>query len=93
MFPEFVARMIYHGTPFELMDGEARNIPRIWIRKVFESLQKILGDQKCNTVSVLGIQSSGKSTLLNSMFGLNFSVSAGRCTRGVFMKLLQVNET
>ncbi|KAA0706570.1 Interferon-induced very large GTPase 1 [Triplophysa tibetana] len=40
----------------------------------------------------LMIQSSGKSTLLNTMFGLEFAVSAGRCTRGAFMQLLKVSE-
>ena len=33
-----------------------------------------------------------KVYLLNSIFGLNFSVSAGRCTSGVFLKLLRVNK-
>uniref|UniRef100_A0A8C5U5L1 VLIG-type G domain-containing protein n=1 Tax=Malurus cyaneus samueli TaxID=2593467 RepID=A0A8C5U5L1_9PASS len=43
-------------------------------------------------LSVLGIQSTGKSTLLNAMFGLQFNVSAGRCTRGAFMQLIPVSE-
>ena len=44
-------------------------------------------------LSVLGLQSSGKSTLLNALFGLQFTVSAGRCTRGAYMQLLKVEET
>ncbi|XP_073712813.1 interferon-induced very large GTPase 1-like [Misgurnus anguillicaudatus] len=43
-------------------------------------------------LSVLGLQSSGKSTMLNAMFGLQFAVSAGRCTRGAFMQLIRVSE-
>ncbi|TWW69493.1 Interferon-induced very large GTPase 1 [Takifugu flavidus] len=39
-----------------------------------------------------GIQSSGKSTMLNAMFGLQFAVSAGRCTKGAFMQLLKVSD-
>ncbi len=35
-------------------------------------------------VSVLGPQSSGKSTLLNFLFGCDFGTSAGRCTKGVY---------
>ena len=59
------------------MDGEASNVPRTWMAKVFEALdqhEKVRG-KRGQTVSVLGIQSSGKSTLLNSMFGANFSVA------------------
>ena len=44
-------------------------------------------------LSVLGLQSSGKSTLLNALVGLQFTVSAGRCTRGAYMQLLKVEET
>ncbi|KAI2666506.1 Interferon-induced very large GTPase 1 [Labeo rohita] len=36
--------------------------------------------------------STGKSTMLNVMFGLQFAVSAGRCTRGAFMQLVKVSE-
>ena len=43
-------------------------------------------------LSVLGLQSTGKSTMLNTLFGLQFNVSAGRCTRGAFMQLLKLGE-
>ncbi|CAL4193733.1 unnamed protein product, partial [Meganyctiphanes norvegica] len=48
--------------------------------------------KKVYVISVLGVQSSGKSTLLNTMFGLNFEVSAGRCTKGVFAQLIAVDK-
>ncbi len=35
-------------------------------------------------ITILGPQSSGKSTLLNFLFGCDFSTSEGRCTRGVY---------
>ena len=35
-------------------------------------------------VSVIGAQSSAKSTLLNFLFGSGFAVSSGRCTRGLY---------
>ncbi|KAJ8342574.1 hypothetical protein SKAU_G00325020 [Synaphobranchus kaupii] len=44
-------------------------------------------------LSILGLQSSGKSTLLNTMFGVQFSVSAGRCTRGASMQLIPVDSS
>ena len=34
-------------------------------------------------VSIMGAQSTGKSTLLNYLLGSNFRVSAGRCTKGL----------
>ena len=93
--PELVANLIAHGVSFEIMDGEASNIPRLWIKAVFKNLNRhrLLEGQKGHPISVCGVQSSGKSTLLNSMFGLNFSVSTGRCTRGVFMKIVPANNT
>jgi hypothetical protein len=33
---------------------------------------------------MLGPQSSGKSTLLNFLFGCDFTSSAGRCTKGIY---------
>ena len=39
----------------------------------------------------MGAQSCGKSTVLNTMFGLNFPVSSGRCTRGAYMQLVKVD--
>jgi len=56
------------------------------------TLLKHNGDSKVFAVSVLGIQSSGKSTLMNTMFGVKFAVSAGRCTRGAFIQLIPVQK-
>nr|XP_055043541.1 interferon-induced very large GTPase 1-like [Misgurnus anguillicaudatus] len=90
--PSLAAEMMISGFPLELMDGDAAHVPLIWIKAVFDKLIQNLGDQRVFVLSVLGIQSSGKSTLLNAMFGLQFSVSAGRCTRGAFMQLIRVSE-
>uniref|UniRef100_A0A3B1IVI2 VLIG-type G domain-containing protein n=1 Tax=Astyanax mexicanus TaxID=7994 RepID=A0A3B1IVI2_ASTMX len=75
-----------------LMDGDAGHVPLIWVSAVLDELSRKLGDQRVFVLSVLGIQSSGKSTMLNAMFGLQFAVSAGRCTRGAFMQLVKVSE-
>jgi len=40
-------------------------------------------------ISVIGIQSSAKSTLLNYLFGCGFATSAGRCTRGLYCSLME----
>ncbi|XP_073800046.1 interferon-induced very large GTPase 1 [Danio rerio] len=90
--PSLAAEMMISGFPLELMDGDAAHVPVIWISAVLDQLVQKLGDQKVFVLSVLGIQSSGKSTMLNAMFGLQFAVSAGRCTRGAFMQLVKVSE-
>ncbi|XP_053565451.1 interferon-induced very large GTPase 1 [Bombina bombina] len=90
--PEIAATLMVSGYPIELMDGDAAHVPLRWIRAVLDKLIAMLGDLKLFVLSVLGIQSSGKSTLLNAMFGLQFAVSAGRCTRGAFMQLVKVDE-
>ncbi|XP_067237673.1 interferon-induced very large GTPase 1 [Chanodichthys erythropterus] len=90
--PQFAAELMICGYPLELMDGDAAHVPLIWVQAVLDELIKMLGDQKVFVLSVLGIQSTGKSTMLNAMFGLQFAVSAGRCTRGAFMQLIKVSE-
>ena len=43
-------------------------------------------------VTIIGPQSSGKSTLLNLLFGSKFHVSAGRCTKGLNAMLIRLND-
>ncbi|KAL0147334.1 hypothetical protein M9458_057359 [Cirrhinus mrigala] len=86
------AEMMISGFPLELMDGDAAHVPVIWISAVLDQLIQKLGNQRVFVLSVLGLQSSGKSTMLNAMFGLQFAVSAGRCTRGAFMQLVRVSD-
>ncbi|XP_064090315.1 interferon-induced very large GTPase 1-like isoform X2 [Macrobrachium nipponense] len=88
--PSIMSELMLLGYPLEIMDGDAAHIPMKWVQAVLSQLTKRIGDKKIFVLSVLGIQSSGKSTLLNTMFGLQFAVAAGRCTRGVFAQLLPV---
>uniref|UniRef100_A0A672KWA8 VLIG-type G domain-containing protein n=1 Tax=Sinocyclocheilus grahami TaxID=75366 RepID=A0A672KWA8_SINGR len=90
--PSLAAEMMISGFPLELMDGDAAHVPVVWISAVLDQLNQRLGDQRVFVLSVLGIQSSGKSTMLNAMFGLQFAVSARRTTRGAFMQLLRVSD-
>ncbi|XP_041965184.1 interferon-induced very large GTPase 1-like [Alosa sapidissima] len=91
--PKIGVTMLLSGYPLEIMDGDAAHVPLTWIKAVLDELIKSLGDKKVFVLSILGIQSSGKSTLLNTMFGLQFAVSAGRCTRGAFMQLVEVDSS
>ncbi|XP_030069583.1 interferon-induced very large GTPase 1-like [Microcaecilia unicolor] len=90
--PQIAADMMISGYPLELMDGDAAYVPLKWIGAILDRLVEKLGDKRLFILSVLGVQSSGKSTLLNTMFGLQLPVSAGRCTRGAFMQLIKVDE-
>lgn len=91
--PQIAADLMISGVPIELMDGDASYVPLKWVTAVFDKITEKLGDKRLFVLSILGLQSSGKSTLLNALFGLQFTVSVGRCTRGVYMQLLKVDET
>uniref|UniRef100_A0A3Q3W4S4 VLIG-type G domain-containing protein n=1 Tax=Mola mola TaxID=94237 RepID=A0A3Q3W4S4_MOLML len=91
-YPEMAAELMISGHPMELMDGDAGHVPLTWISSLLNEVVKKLGNKSVYVLSVLGIQSSGKSTMLNAMFGLQFAVSAGRCTKGAFMQLVEVSE-
>ncbi|XP_068099968.1 interferon-induced very large GTPase 1-like [Hyperolius riggenbachi] len=91
--PEVAADLLLDGFPLELMDGDASNIPLQWIKDILATLDKKAGGQcRVRVITVLGVQSTGKSTLLNTMFGLQFPVANGRCTRGAFMTLIKVKQ-
>ena len=87
------ADMLLSGQPLELMDGDSSYIPFTWFDAIFTKLVLKTNNAKIFVISVLGIQSSGKSTMLNTMFGLEFPVSAGRCTRGAFASLIPVSDS
>ncbi|XP_051285011.1 LOW QUALITY PROTEIN: interferon-induced very large GTPase 1-like [Dicentrarchus labrax] len=91
--PKLCAELLLDGFPLELVDGDASNIPLRWVSDVLSQLNDLVCPKnKILVVTVLGVQSTGKSTLLNTMFGVQFAVSSGRCTRGAFMLLIRINE-
>ncbi|XP_074479604.1 up-regulator of cell proliferation-like isoform X3 [Sebastes fasciatus] len=91
--PKLCAELLREGFPLELVDGDASNIPLRWVSDVLSQLNNLVFPKsKILVATVLGVQSTGKSTLLNTMFGVQFAVSSGRCTRGAFMLLIRVDE-
>ncbi|KAJ8336658.1 hypothetical protein SKAU_G00378780 [Synaphobranchus kaupii] len=93
LLPRLCAELLQEGFPLELVDGDVSNIPLQWVTEVLTELHHLTEYKyKIRVVTVLGVQSSGKSTLLNTMFGVQFAVSSGRCTRGAFMVLIGVKE-
>ena len=96
-FPCAVAELLIDGFPLEIMDGDAAHVPVKWLSAVIKQVIAKLKDKLKHSphifvMSVLGLQSTGKSTMLNTVFGLQFKVSAGRCTRGAFMQLIPTDE-
>ena len=91
LLAEIMADVLMEGTAMEIIDGDVVNVPVPWLSAVLNKVDK----RKTSTlfkISVLGAQSCGKSTLLNTVFGLNFPVSSGRCTRGAYMQLVKVDK-
>ncbi|XP_072898113.1 interferon-induced very large GTPase 1-like [Hemitrygon akajei] len=90
-FPGVAAELLLEGFPLELIDGDVSNVPIPWITAVLtEVANKVGGACRVFVLTVIGVQSTGKSTLLNTMFCLRFAVSSGRCTRGAYMQLIKV---
>ena len=93
------------GEAFELIDGDNliffnKDIDSLlsnFYSKQEESLKKINKGKTIKVkpapivVSILGPQSSGKSTLLNYCFGCKFLTSVGRCTRGIYGSLSKLD--
>ncbi|XP_065906410.1 interferon-induced very large GTPase 1-like [Dysidea avara] len=90
--PQIAAEILIDGHALELMDGDASHIPITWLQAILKYLAKIFRDSRIVVLSIIGIQSTGKSTLLNTVFGVSFDVGAGRCTRGVFTQLIALDE-
>ncbi|CAG0899164.1 unnamed protein product [Darwinula stevensoni] len=82
--PGTMASLILDGLTLELLDGDNGYIPLKWLKAIFDKMRWRVG--KIWVLSVIGIQSSGKSTMLNTIFGSDFLARTGRCTKGVYMQ-------
>ena len=89
---------VERGEPFEIIDGDNLRFFNKEINALLFDLYAKQNDKSLNLnegemkqapiiVSIIGPQSSGKSTLLNYCFGCKFITSAGRCTRGIYGSL------
>eukprot|EP01017_Pseudomicrothorax_dubius_P033148 TRINITY_DN4409_c0_g1_i1.p1 TRINITY_DN4409_c0_g1~~TRINITY_DN4409_c0_g1_i1.p1 ORF type:complete len:189 (-),score=18.90 TRINITY_DN4409_c0_g1_i1:60-569(-) len=77
------AKFTSDGLPFEIIDGDNIHIAGDFLTKAIQNVH-----QNILVVSIIGAQSTGKSTLLNFLFGCSFATSAGRCTKGIYGTLL-----
>ncbi|CAK9878987.1 unnamed protein product [Sphagnum jensenii] len=92
--PGLAARHLLDGFPLEILDGDAAMFHKLWVETVLVELERMLlallkRKPKVFVLSIVGLQSSGKSTLLNLMFGTQLKTSAGQCTRGVYLQLVK----
>nr|XP_032834298.1 uncharacterized protein LOC116956641 isoform X1 [Petromyzon marinus]XP_032834300.1 uncharacterized protein LOC116956641 isoform X1 [Petromyzon marinus] len=86
--PRSYAELMINGHAIELLNGDTGEMPGAWLLKICQHISEDYPNLRIFVISILGLQSSGKSTLLNALFACKFAVSVGRCTRGLFMRLL-----
>ena len=79
-----LAELVYRGFAIHIL----RNRPLLCQSKLMEMCLKrlrVIEGGPLVVLTVIGEQSSAKSSLLNTAFGCNFRVSAGRCTIGMYL--------
>jgi hypothetical protein len=84
-FKQLVMNLKNTGNPFEIIDGDNLNFISNFYPELFSN-----DDSEIFVFSIIGPQSSGKSTLLNFLFGTQFASSSGRCTKGVYGAVMNV---
>ncbi|CAF0938001.1 unnamed protein product [Adineta steineri] len=77
------------GYPFEIIDGDNFHFQHSFLLKSLTPFQ----NRRTLVISIIGPQNSGKSTLLNYMFGTLFDVRDGRCTRGIYGSFVKSNRS
>ena len=82
------AELLMDGQSIELLNGDLGEIPSAWLTSICNHVNQKHPNLRVFVISIIGLQSSGKSTLLNALFGCKFAVSVGRCTRGLFLRLV-----
>jgi len=83
--PELYSELLIGGHTIELLDGDAGSISEAWFSAICEHICNKYPKLRIFVVSILGLQSSGKSTLLNALFACRFTVSVDCCTKGLFI--------
>jgi hypothetical protein len=83
-----LTELMYKGFSFHILRGR----PLRCSSKLIQSSLKYV-HQSANkaplVLTVIGEQSSAKSSLMNATFGCNFRVSAGRCTIGMYLSVVR----
>ena len=66
--PQVAAELLVSGYPLELMDGDSSHVPLTWVNAVLDKVKEMLGDKQLFVLSVLGIQSTGKSNIEHNVW-------------------------
>ena len=98
--PQLMGELFLNGCSLELINGDLMDIPDKWLCAVLDNLaflenpfgKRKITECQISSMSMMGIQSSGKSTFLNSMFNLNYHTGNDRCTAGSNAVLLPINK-
>ena len=93
--PRLAAQALVDGELLELINGETGYPDLLYWHAIIKELDEMLTAQdgrapKICVISIVGVQSCGKSTLLNKMFGCTFFTGTGQCTRGANVYLVPV---
>uniref|UniRef100_G3X839 Upregulator of cell proliferation n=1 Tax=Bos taurus TaxID=9913 RepID=G3X839_BOVIN len=93
-FPGLALELLLKGLPLELIDGNTLSPALRWVTGLLKELHvRLERRSRLVVLSALGVPGTGKSTLLNTMFGLRFVTGRGRGPRGAFMQLIKVAES
>ena len=80
------------GHPVQVLWGSPLQMSGQFMRDVLRQLGvENIAPNDMLVVSVIGAQSSGKSTLMNFLFGCGFATRVGRCTRGLYASYMECN--
>ena len=84
--PETMASLVSNGLQLEIVHNNL--CPIAWIESVLKSLDAQLSSPNVTSVGILGAQGSGKSTLINSLFGLDLITGEARCLPRGFIQVV-----
>ncbi|CAD8144095.1 unnamed protein product [Paramecium pentaurelia] len=87
-----IFKLLMKGESFEFLDGEQFRMDINIFNLLVKSIEKINKNNKVLVIGILGPQSSGKSTILNKIFGCHFFSSVGKSTKGIYFKMIQIKE-
>ena len=89
-YAQAMSSLLEEGKAVEIIDGDIDKLEKDSLRDIMQWVERRRrGNSKLVVITILGPQSSGKSTLLNFLTGAKFHVSAGRCTKGLNAMLLR----
>lgn len=79
------------GHPMQLLRGRPLYMAPNVLTGILRDIEST-DSRPLVVVSVIGMQSSAKSTLMNYLFGCGFVTRAGRCTKGLYASYVRTRE-